>query len=369
MIKRNWFMNQQIWATETEIAAQPDIWDAWSHILPGIAADITAWIKTRRPDVIWLTGAGTSAFIGDALGIHLDSRLQGISVRAVPSTDLVVQPGDYLKPGLRPLLVSFGRSGNSSETLGTLDLLDRNCPAADRLNITCNATSALATRTHPGPGTQKVIVLPDACHDQGFAMTSSYTTMLLTALACLSGTGAKEISRNIKKLAEAARGLLQNAPDLPRPARAVFLGSGPYLGTARESALKVLELSAGQVVTAWDSALGFRHGPKAIMDDDTTVFVFLSSDALTRKYDDDIVAELRSQFPATRTVSIGDPAHGAVPDLNLSTGLQDVWNTALYVLVPQMLSVAWSRSLDLNVDNPFEGGNLSRVVSHIRLYV
>jgi len=237
------------------------------------------------------------------------------------------------------------------------------------LNITCNATSALATRTHPGPGTQKVIVLPDACHDQGFAMTSSYTTMLLTALACLSGTGAKEISCNIKKLAEAARGLLQNAPDLPRPARAVFLGSGPYLGTARESALKVLELSAGQVVTAWDSALGFRHGPKAIMDDDTTVFVFLSSDALTRKYDDDIVAELRSQFPATRTVSIGDPAHGAVPDLNLSTGLQDVWNTALYVLVPQMLSVAWSRSLDLNVDNPFEGGNLSRVVSHIRLYV
>lgn len=362
-------MSAKIWATETEIAAQPDIWEAWSHILPGIAADIAAWISTRKPDVIWLTGAGTSAFIGDTLGVHLDGRLQGIPVRAVPSTDLVARPGDYLRPGLRPLVVSFGRSGNSSETLGTLDLLDRDCPAADRLNITCNASSALATRGHPGPGAQKVIVLPDACHDQGFAMTSSYTTMLLTALACLSGTSGSEISGNISTLSAAARTLLQSTPDLPRPARAVFLGSGPYLGTARESALKVLELAAGQVVTAWDSTLGFRHGPKAITNEDTTVFVFLSSDPLTRKYDDDIVAELRSQFPATTTFSIGDPTHGTTPDLSLPTSLPDVWNTALYVLVAQVLSVAWSKSLDLNVDNPFEGGNLSRVVSHVRLYV
>lgn len=362
-------MNERIWSTETEIAAQPDIWDAWSHILPGIAADIAGWIKTRKPDAIWLTGAGTSAFIGDALAVHLDSLLQGIPVRTLRSTDLVARPGDYLKPGIRPLVVSFGRSGNSSETLGTLDLLDRVCPAADRLNITCNATSALAARAHPGPGQQKVIVLPDACHDQGFAMTSSYTTMQLTALACLSGVATGDIPRNLGKLAEAARGLLHNPPDLRRPARAVFLGSGPFLGTARESALKILELAAGQVVTAWDSTLGFRHGPKAITDDDTTVFVFLSSDAPTRKYDDDIVAELRTQFPATRTFSIGDASQGAAPDLNLSTGLPDVWNTALYVLVAQTLSVAWSKSLGLNVDNPFEGGNLSRVVSHVRLYV
>ncbi|MDA7963477.1 SIS domain-containing protein [Ruegeria sp.] len=362
-------MSAQTWATETEIAAQPDIWEAWSHILPGIAADIAAWVTARKPDVIWLTGAGTSAFIGDALAVFLDARLQGIPVRAVASTDLVARPGDYLKPGLRPLVVSFGRSGDSSETIGTLDLLDRTCPAADRLNITCNATSALATRDHPGPGTQKVIVLPDACHDQGFAMTSSYTTMLLTALACLSGAKADEISGNLGTLATAARDVLQSVPDLPCPARAVFLGSGPFLGTARESALKVLELTAGQVVTAWDSTLGFRHGPKAITDDQTTVFVFLSSDPLSRKYDDDIVAELRSQFPATRTVSIGDPAAGATPDLSLPNGLPDVWNTALYVLVAQVLSVAWSKSLNLNVDNPFEGGNLSRVVSHVRLYV
>lgn len=362
-------MKNNEWKTETEIAAQPDIWEAWSRLLPGIAAEVAAWVKEKRPDVIWLSGAGTSAFIGDALCAHLDAQIAGIPVRSVASTDLVARPGDYLRPGLCPLVVSFGRSGNSSETVGTLDLLDRLCPAALRLNITCNGESALATRTHPGTGEQKIIVLPDACHDQGFAMTSSYTTMLMTALACLTESDADEIAGNIKTLAAAARDLIGNAPEFPRPGRAVFLGSGPYLGTARESALKVLELAAGQVVTAWDSTLGFRHGPKAITDDTTTVFVFLSSDPLTRKYDDDIVSELRSQFPASRTVSIGDPAVGDAPDIALPTGLSDIWNTPLYVIVAQILSVNWSKSLDLNVDNPFEGGNLSRVVSHVRLYV
>lgn len=362
-------MSSPVWSTETEINAQPDIWEAWAEVLPDLAADLSAWIERRRPDIIWLVGAGTSAFIGETLAVYLDRRLHGIPVRSIPSTDLVARPSDYLQLGVRPLVVSFGRSGNSSETLGTLALLDRDCLSADRLNITCNADSALATTEHPGSGEQKVIVLPAACHDQGFAMTSSYTTMLLTALACLSGASGDKICGNIRELSTAARHLLRNAPDLPRPARAVFLGSGPFLGTARESALKVLELAAGQVVTAWDSTLGFRHGPKAITDDSTTVFVFLSSDPLTRKYDDDIIAELRSQFPDATTISIGDPTHGAMPDMSLPTSLPDVWNAALFVLVAQILSVAWSKSLELNVDNPFEGGNLSRVVSHVRLYV
>ncbi len=358
----------QIWATESEIAAQPAIWESWASTLSATADRLSDWVRTRKPDVIWLCGAGTSAFIGDALADTLDGTIAGLPVRSVATTDLVSRPQDYLKPGLRPLVISFGRSGNSSESVGTLDLLDRLCPEADRLNITCNSDSALARRAHPGPGEQEVILLPDACHDQGFAMTSSYTTMLLTALACLSGNSPAEIESALGKLADAARGFLAAPLDISRPGRAVFLGSGPFQGTARESALKVLELAAGQVVTSWDSTLGFRHGPKAITNEDTAVFVFLSSDPLTRKYDDDIVTELRSQFPATRTVSIGDPAHGAQPDLSLSTGLPDVWNTALYVLLAQRLSVAWSKSLNLNVDNPFEGGNLSRVVSHVQLY-
>lgn len=354
--------------TDHEIAAQPAIWEAWAKELPATAGQIRDWITARAPDEIWLCGAGTSAFIADSLCVALDRR-RGIPLRNVATTDLVARPQDFFRTGLRPLVISFGRSGNSSESIGTLDLLDRIAPDADRLNITCNSTSALATRMAKGTGEQRVITLPDACHDAGFAMTSSYTTMLLTALACLDDAPVSAIEARLNGLAAAARGLLSCALDPNRPERAVFLGSGAYRGTARESALKVLELTAGRVVTSWDSTLGFRHGPKAVIDDQTAVYIFLSSDPLTRKYDQDIASEIRAQYPGIAVTTLGQTVAGTdAPDVAMDTGLEDVWNTPIAILVAQRLSVAWSKALGLNVDDPFAGRNLTRVVANVRLY-
>lgn len=354
-------------STDREITAQPDIWNAWSQELPRIANEIRGWTDGFAPDEIWLCGAGTSAFIGDSLAIALSR--PGRLVRAVPTTDLVSRPQDYFRDGLRPLVVSFGRSGNSSESIGTLDLLDRLAPGAARLNITCNAASALATRQPANGNEQRIITLPDACHDSGFAMTSSYTTMLLTALACLDDCPLTDLPGRGAQLALAARNLLEIPLDTDRPERVVFLGAGPFLGSARESALKVLELTAGRVTTSWDSTLGFRHGPKAVIDDRTAVYIFLSSDGLTRKYDQDIASEIRAQFPAIRVVTLGRRIDGAdSPGIPFDTDLEDVWNTPIAVLIAQRLAVAWSKSLDLNVDDPFFGRNLTRVVANVRLY-
>ena len=53
--------------------------------------------------------------------------------------------------------------------------------------------------------------------------------------------------------------------------RVVYLGSDVLKGVAQESALKVLELTAGKVVALHDSPMGFRHGPKSVTDDDTVI--------------------------------------------------------------------------------------------------
>ncbi len=45
------------------------------------------------------------------------------------------------------------------------------------------------------------------------------------------------------------------------------------------------------MVSYFDSPLGFRHGPKSVMDADTLAVVFVSADPYTRRYDLDIVAE------------------------------------------------------------------------------
>jgi tagatose-6-phosphate ketose/aldose isomerase len=358
------------WDTAQEIAQQPAVWRAFAPELATIAADIHGWLESRAHEEIWFCGAGTSAFIGETLAAYLNRAPGRARFRAVPTTDLVASPLSFLRPGVRTLVVSFGRSGNSSETLGTLGLLDAHAPEADRLHITCNAESALARPSRQGPGEQRRIVLPARTNDRGFAMTSSYTTMLLSALACFDPAPPEEPALLLARLADAAESLIARGfADLarfPTPERAVFLGSGPLTGSARECALKVLELTAGGITTSWDSTLGFRHGPKAVVNKQTLVFVLQSADSFTQAYDVDLAAEIAAQFGPQTIVRLGKAASGA--DIDVPAIGNDAWGSVLHVIAAQMLAVIWSDRLGFDVDDPFAGRNLTRVVSGVKLY-
>ena len=346
------------WATWSEILAQPAIWRQWGKTFDPVA--VADWISGLNVDEIWLTGAGTSAYIGDIIAAGLEGRY-GPGLRAVPSTDIVSRPAAFLKDRA-PLVVSFGRSGDSTESIGVLDALDRFAPTAPQLNITCNSASALANR--PSSGAQKVITLPAETHDTGFAMTSSFSTMLLTALAVLDPV--EDFAGRLDTLASGLETLIGGfEPQLaPPPERIVFVGAGPLTFAARESALKVMELSAGQMPALWDSTLGFRHGPKSFVTDATMICLLASPDAHARKYDDDLAAELRGQFPTARIVTIGPGA-----DVDIPMPLGATWSAPLAVAHAQLLSVYWSDRLGLNVDDPFAGkGTLTRVVSGVKLH-
>ena len=341
-------MSLSDWHTWREIHAQPAIWRDWGRGFD--PAPTRAWIAAQSFDEIWLCGAGTSAYIGDILAADLP-------VRSVPSTDLVARP--QMLKGRRPLVVSFGRSGNSTESVGTLDALDALAPDAPRLNITCNPDGILATR---GGAETHAIRLPEATHDAGFAMTSSFSTMLLTALAVLGPE--VDFSSQMNGLADALDVLLQAIPDSPPPERAVYLGTGPLAFAAREAALKVMELSAGQIPALWDSTLGFRHGPKSFVRGDTAVTLFTSAETPASAYESDLAAELRQQFPDARITTVGPGG-----DIALDHPHGPLWAAPLAIATAQVDGVRWSQALGLNVDDPFAGqGTLSRVVSGVTLY-
>jgi tagatose-6-phosphate ketose/aldose isomerase len=341
-------------ATFREILAQPAIWSAWGAELP--VADLRQWIASTGAQEVWFCGAGTSAYIGDILAAGLEGR-PGPRLRATPTTDIVARPHAYLCGGPR-LIVSFGRSGNSTESVGLQAALDALAPHWPRLHITCNAQSALGQDPKA-----KVITLPEATHDQGFAMTSSFSTMLLTAAALFDRSLApNDVPERLKTLADTLQTLLPSFTDhartARRPVRAVFLGSGPLAFAAREAALKVMELAAGQIPALWDSTLGFRHGPKSFTMGETDLWLFRSADPHTRAYDEDLLAELRTQFPQSRVTA---------PDVPQPHG--DLWSAPRYVALAQLLAVHWSDALGLNVDDPFAGqGTLTRVVSGVRLH-
>lgn len=359
------------WITFREMMAQPDIWRAWAEPLQACAASISAWLAVRDHEEIWFCGAGTSAFIGETLSAYLNRPNSRIRYRSIPTTDLVSCPAHYIATDKRILVVSFGRSGDSSETIGTLDLLDAHMPKADRLHFTCNPDGALANRQQVGDGERKVVLLPADTNDLGFAMTSSYSTMLLSALACLDPNKPLPVVDALQSLADAGARVLEDAlglagRDSRLPSRVVYLGSGSLTASARESALKVLELTHGKIPTSWDSTLGFRHGPKAVINDATRVYVLVSSDPHTRRYDLDAANEIRAQFGTDVPILIGGQDIGA--DLVVPVVGNDAWSSVLYVLVAQMHAIVWSDALSMNVDNPFSEGNLSRVVAGVTLY-
>jgi tagatose-6-phosphate ketose/aldose isomerase len=348
--------------TWTEIFAQPDIWTTWGPRLATSAEQVRSWIEQKGITEIVFAGAGTSAFIGEILSFATAGAIQ---LRAIATTDIVSCPFACLRDDPKLLVVQFGRSGDSSESVGTLDLLDKRFPSVHRLNITCNPNGALATRTPAGTGEQRVIALPEATHDVGFAMTSSFTTMLLSALACIDPQ--VDVAARLAALAQTAGTLLQDLPARApgRPDRAIFLGSGALKGVARESALKVLELTAGQTMTSWDSTLGFRHGPKAVITGRDLVVVMIHPDAHTARYDWDVAREIKAQYPDATVITLG----GEGTDVVLRTGFDARWEACLYVLPAQLWAVIWSAELGLTIDNPFAGkGNLSRVVSGVTLY-
>jgi fructoselysine-6-P-deglycase FrlB-like protein len=214
--------------------------------------------------------------------------------------------------------------------------------------------------------------LPRETNDQALAMTSSYSTMLLSALACLDDHPPMPVAEAISLLASAAEAVMAQSLDLARsagaktPSRAVFLGSGVLQGAAHESALKVLELSAGAISTLWDSTLGFRHGPKAIVDANTRIHVLVSGDAHTRRYDMDAANEIKAQYGANTVLTLGPNKHEV--DLHVPTVGNDAWTAVLYVVAAQMQAIVWSEVLGLEIDNPFSGGTVRRVVEGVILY-
>lgn len=65
------------------------------------------------------------------------------------------------------------------------------------------------------------------------------------------------------------------------------------------------------------------------------------------------------QGPVVRAITI--------TDIVISDAGGDDWKAALYVLLAQRLSVEWSKSLGLNVDDPFSvQGKLTRVVKNVQ---
>ena len=363
--------------TAREIAQQPAMLRETQTLLMARRAEIEAFLKPllALPALrVILTGAGTSAFIGECLAPVLSTRL-GRRVEAIPTTDLVCAPHLYFEADTPTVLVSFGRSGNSPESVAAVELADRLVKNLHHLVITCNAEGALAAYAQGARGL--TVQLPEATHDRSFAMTSSFSCMTYAALAVFSGIAAMD--GRVDAIARATENVIASCTAVMQAAagegyeRVVYLGSHIFQGLARESGLKLLELTNGAQVTMFDSPLGFRHGPKTIVNDRTLIVVFFSNNAYTRSYDVDLLDELRRDNAAARVIAItaqdgvGLPKGDEVSIAGLETA-DDAELLFPYILAPQIFAFFASLRLGLTPDKPNTSGTVNRVVQGVRIH-
>ena len=365
-----------IW-TAREISQQPVVWEkieAAMHAASGQTQAFLAPLLARRDLRIVLTGAGTSSFVGECLMASM-KRTSGLRVDAVATTDLVGSPAGCLDADVPTLLVSFARSGNSPESLAAVMLAEQWVRDCHHLVVTCNPEGELYRRGKQLRHAHSIL-LPEETNDRGFAMTSSFSGMLLaTSLAfLLLGKDRPEtlaqlatdiLATRIPYIAELARSGFE---------RVVYLGGQEFKGLAREAALKLLELSDGKVVALAETPLGFRHGPKTIVNGKTLMVMFLSNDPYARQYEMDLLRELRSDAVAARVVALSANAAVAAEsqgDWITVPAAADASNLALcfpYVVFAQSFAILQSLALGIRPDTPNARGVVNRVVQGVSIY-
>ncbi|HGV9225964.1 AgaS family sugar isomerase [Citrobacter amalonaticus] len=365
--------------TEEEIRQQPASWIRSLTNIDAIRTAIDNFLAPllRKDDLrIVLTGAGTSAFIGEIISPWLASHT-GQNISAVPTTDLVTNPMDYLNPAHPLLLVSFARSGNSPESVAAVELANQFVPECYHLSITCNEAGSLYQNAVASDNAF-ALLMPAETHDRGFAMTSSITTMMAS---CLAVFAPKLInSQTFRDVADRCQTILSSLGDFSHGVfgneswkRIVYLGSGGLQGAARESALKVLELTAGKLAAFYDSPTGFRHGPKSLVDNETLIVVYISSHPYTRQYDLDLLAELRRDDQAMRVVAIAaesDSLIEAGPHILLPPARHfiDTELAFCYLMYAQVFALTQSITVGNTPDTPSRSGTVNRVVQGVVIH-
>lgn len=368
--------------TANEIAQQPRLWLNTWQLLSRQKHSLTAFLQEAfaHPDLeIILTGAGTSAFIGDILEGPFQKNTQK-STYAISTTNLLTHPENHFHSHKTTLLISFARSGNSPESLAAVQLANRFCKMVYHLIITCSASGKLVTGNNEQP--TFVFLLPPEANDQGLAMTGSFSSMLLAGLLISRIGQLSQLEEQVKRLSQYGTHIINQYSDtlykvshLPFD-RAVFLGSGPLNGTARESHLKLQELTDGKIICKCDSFLGFRHGPKVVITPTTLLVYLFTSNAYAHQYEVDLVKAINDGEKGLYRIGISEsPVNGLDLDLEIvlnddSTActVDEEFLAVCSVLPSQILSFFKSLQCGLQPDTPSQNGTITRVVEGVTIY-
>ena len=369
--------------TTREIEQQPELWQQTWSIYQNNKTKITDFLnqinqKWGKVRVIF-TGAGTSAYVGNTIMPYLQKNgdRKKYDFEAIDTTKIVSTPEDYLEKDTPTILVSFARSGNSPESVATVELAKKLVTNLYQIAITCAPEGHLAQDLEGDP-TGLVLLMPAKSLDQGFAMTGSFSCMSLMALLVFDTLTDEKKEHIVNQIAQMGKSVIDRENEIQSLVdidfnRITYIGSGSLGGLAEETRLKILELTAGEVAALFDTSMGLRHGPKSFLDKKTIVFDFVSNNTYTRQYDLDILNEIKDDQIVPLVMAVGQEKEGqdfsgksfmfAEKEL-----LPDAYLALPDVMFGQTIALLTSIKVNNKPDTPSPTGTVNRVVKGVTIH-
>ncbi|MGJ4845883.1 SIS domain-containing protein [Leifsonia sp. Le1] len=255
--------------TSVEIASQPAIWREAIESRSAIADELLALPGSR----VLVLGCGTSAFLAESYAALRERAGLGVTDAAYASEPWPWRDYDAV--------VLLSRSGTTTEVIEALDIIPE---GVRTIAVTGVADSPLAARVDD-------VLLLDFADEKSVVQTRFPTTFLLLARHAL-GEDVSGLPDEVDARLAAPLGIETGALS-----HFVYLGSGWTYGLAQEAALKIRE--AAQAWSESYPALDYRHGPLAVADERSIVWILGDAEP-------SLVADIERTGALVRT-STGDP--------------------------------------------------------------
>ena len=333
---------RQEYATYREVKSQLEAWEQ--------AIDLTRDIllpQANQYQQVIFTGCGSTYYLSMA-GAALYQELTGCLARAVPASELLLNPKTILREDIPQLLVAISRSGTTSETIKAAETFK--AEKRGEVVIISNYGESLSRLAD-------VNVVVDKGREESVAQTRSFASMYVAACVfCARMAGRADLVDAMGRLPEVGKNLIERYESLAKEIgenlsfdRFYFLGSGIRYGLACELNLKMKEMTLTH--SAPFHVLEFRHGPMSMVNENAVVTGLLSD--ASRAHEAKVLSEMK--VLGGTVISLGE----VDADIEFKSGIPESVRGVLYLPVLQLMAFYRSVKKGLNPDRP---KNLTAVI-------
>lgn len=330
------------YATYREIKSQSE---AWQNALE--VANAYSLPHAAGYEQVIFTGCGSTYYLSLAAAA-LYQELTGRAARAVPASEMLLNPQIVVRENVPQLLVAISRSGTTTETTRVAEEFKAE-GRGNVIAITCY-DSALVNLSDIS------LVIPEG-QEESVAQTRSFASMYVAATAfCARMAGRGDLLEAVKKLPAIGKRLIENYESFAKEMgenldvdRFYFLGSGIRHGLACEVNLKMKEMTLTHSEPF--HFLEFRHGPMSMVNEKAVVVGLLSES--NRSHEKAVLNEM--QALGGRPVALAE----SDADISFESQIPESARGVLYLPVLQLMAFYRSLAKGLNPDRP---KNLTAVV-------